>query len=130
VIPAGQVSNDLIDFTDVLPSLLELAGATQREGLDGRSFIPLLKGLPGNPREWFFTYYNPRPERTKPVRFTRDQRWKLYGDGRFFDVHNDSLEEHPISAASTPEAVAAKTKLEKALAQMPAEGQTLLRFAP
>jgi arylsulfatase A len=129
-IPAGQVSDDLIDFTDFLPSLLDLAGASIPQELDGRSFVPQLKGQAGNPREWLFTYYNPRPERTAPVRFARDQRWKLYGDGRFFDVPEDPLEEHPLMTADSAEAAAAKRKLEKALAQMPDEGKTLLQFVP
>ncbi|MCP5120360.1 MAG: sulfatase-like hydrolase/transferase, partial [bacterium] len=64
VIPAGQVSEDLIDFTDFLPTALDVAGAAAPAGLDGRSFLPQLKGERGNPREWIYTYYNSRPERT------------------------------------------------------------------
>jgi arylsulfatase A len=130
VIPAGQVSDDLIDFTDFIPSLLELAGADLPPGLDGRSFLPQLRGQTGNPREWIFTYYNPRPERTKPVRFVRNQRWKLYGDGRFFDVLRDPLEQRSLATASSTAAEEARRMLGAALVQMPAEGQVLLQFAP
>jgi arylsulfatase A len=74
-----------------------------------------------------YCYYCPRPERTKPKRFVRDRRWKLYGDGRFFDVQSDPLEQSPLESLSN-EAHAARTKLEKALASMPAEGRSLLKF--
>ena len=43
--------------------------------VDGRSFLPQLRGEKGNPREWIHCYYCPRPERTPPVRFVRDRRW-------------------------------------------------------
>lgn len=131
VIPPGQVSDNLIDFNDFLPTLLEIAGAKVPQGLDGRSFLPQLKGERGNPRQWLYTYFNPRPERTKPVRFVRDQRWKLYGDGRFFDVQSDPLEERPVANwKEHAEAAAARARLEVALKSMPEEGRTLLTFAP
>ena len=125
--PAGKVNENLIDFTDFLPTVLETAGAKIPEGLDGHSFLPQLKGEPGTPREWTYCYYCPRPERTKPVRFVRDIRYKLYGDGRFYDVENDVLEKTPLQELDD-NAQAAKAKLEKALDSMPAEGQSLLKF--
>lgn len=122
-VPAGKVCNDLIDFSDFVPTLRELAGLPEMDGLDGVSFAPQLRGETGKPREWMFCYYNPRPEKTKPVRFARDQLWKLYADGRFYDVSQDPLEKTPISEKND-----AWQKLSKALESMPSEGQTLLTF--
>ncbi len=52
-IKAGSTCNDLIDFSDIFPTLCELAGAPlPKEDLHGRSFLPQLLGKPGNPREW------------------------------------------------------------------------------
>ncbi len=123
-VPAGVVCQDLIDFSDFVPTFQELSGVPISDGLDGVSFAPQLRGEEGNPRESIFCYYNPRPERTKPTRFVRDQRWKLYGDGRFYDVSKDPEETTPITQKN-----AAWNKLSKALAAMPAEGQSLLQFA-
>ena len=76
-------------------------------------------------------YYCPRPERTRPKRFVRDRRFKLYGDGRFIDVAEDVLEQSPLSDPLTdPTAAAALARLKRALASMPAEGQSLLKFVP
>ena len=56
-IAAGATCDDLIDFTDLIPTFAELAGGAELpEGqvLDGRSFAPQLHGQSGSPREWVF----------------------------------------------------------------------------
>ncbi|MEQ8785684.1 MAG: sulfatase-like hydrolase/transferase [Pirellulaceae bacterium] len=128
-VAAGKVCDDLVDFSDFLPTVLEAAHAPVPDNLDGRTFLPQLRGETGAPREWMFCYYCPRPERTKPTRFVRDQRYKLYGDGRFYDVQNDSLEKKPLTDFDA-QAAAAREKLRKAIDSIPAEGQTLLNFGP
>ena len=128
-VPAGKVSDTLVDFSDFLPTLLDVSSQKIPDGLDGQSFLPQLRGEAGTPREWMYCYYNPRPERTKPTRFVRDQRWKLYGNGRFFDVQNDVLEKSPLDPETAAgEAAVAHRKLAAALQTMPAEGQSLLKF--
>lgn len=122
-VPAGVVNEDLIDFSDFVPTFQQLAGAPVPEGLDGVSFAPQLHGKTGKPREWMFCYYNPRPEKTEPKRFVRDQRWKLYGDGRFFDVSKDPAEKRPVTKQNK-----AWKKLSAAIESMPAEGESLLKF--
>ncbi len=125
-IKGGSVCRDLVDFSDFVPTFQEVAGAPIPAGLDGRSFLPQLKGEKGNPRDWMFCYYNPRPERTEPSRFVRDKEWKLYGDGRFYHVASDPDEKAEIKPDG-PDAVP-YGKLKKALDSMPAEGQVLLEF--
>lgn len=121
--PAGKVCKDLVDFSDFLPTLAEAAGAPLPNGvtIDGRSFLPQLKGKKGNPRQWIFCHYNPRPERTKLVRFARDKRWKLYatGDnkraGNLYDITADPLEQNPLDPTQAgPEAATAKKRLQSA----------------
>jgi arylsulfatase A-like enzyme len=129
VIKPGQVNDQLVDFSDFLPTTLEAVQATVPAGLDGRSFLPQLLGKPGKPREWMYCYYCPRPEKMKPVRFVRDQRWKLYGDGRFFDVQQDTLEQESLAPGSLGDvALKAHQKLRAALDSMPAKGQSLLKY--
>ena len=128
-IPSGRVCSDLVDFSDFLPTVLEAAGQSVPAGLDGRSFLPQLRGEAGTPREWIYCYYNPRPERTKPQRFVRNQQWKLYGDGRLYHVTEDVLEQTPIEQSDDNFAAAqARKKLAAALASMPAMGQSLLQY--
>ena len=86
---------------------------------DGQSFLPQLRGEAGNPREWVLCHHDPRPgwakEQYRLERFARDQRFKLYEDGRLFDVPADPLEEHPLPADAGEAAAAARTKLRRVL---------------
>lgn len=128
-IPGGSICDDLVDCSDFLPTVLEAASLTPPQGLDGQSFWPQLCGEKGKPREWLFCYYCPRPEKTPPKRFARNHRFKLYGDDRLFNVAADPLEKSPLAIDSlTSEQQAAYQTLAKALASMPAEGKTLLKF--
>ena len=124
-VPAGRVSNDLVEFTDFMPTIAKATGATPLSPTDGRSFLAQLHGEKGEPRETIFVYYWPRPEKGAPLRFVRNQRWKLYGDGRLIDVQNDVLEKTPVKR---PESNAIRQTLQAAMDRMPAKGQTLLGF--
>lgn len=105
-IPAGRVNDDLIDSCDFLATICEATGVPiQSMGkTDGRSFLPQLMGKKGQPREWIYTWYDPRPghdkERwTKTNRYAFDQRWKLYEDGKLYDWAADPRETKPVDDA-------------------------------
>ncbi len=128
--PGGRVLEDLIDLTDFVPTLAEAIGAQPPAGIDGRSFWPRIEGKAGNPRNWLFTWYFPRPFAEKldhpyrhpEIRYARDARYKLYGDGRFVDLAGDPREEKP-----SPREGAAYRGLEAALEQMPAHSEHVPR---
>src|SRR6185436_12675332 len=105
----------LSDFSDVLPTLCELTGISLPEGvvLDGKSCAPFLCGEAGAkpPREWIFNQLH-------TMRTVRDERFKLYSDGHFFDANADPDEQHDLSTPAAPEAVAALGKLQRALASL------------
>ena len=84
-------SDILIDFTDFLPTFLDLANARipAASKIDGHSLAPMLRGLPFEPRTWC------RAEH-KGEAWVRNQRWKLYDDGRLFDMDKDPSETEPI----------------------------------
>ena len=128
--PGGRVLDDLIDWSDYLPTLAEAIGAPPPAGTDGRSFWPRIQGKAGNPRDWLYTWYFPRPYaerfddayRHPEVRFARDARYKLYGDGRFFDLSRDPEEQAPLAREGS-----AYGKLKSALDQMPAHSDRVPR---
>ena len=121
--PAGKVSGDLVDFSDMLATVAEAGGASLPENItiDGRSFLPQLRGQTGNPRDWIFCWYQRDPGSTL-YRFARDQRWKLYGTGdhnragNLYDVAADTLEENPNPAGS--QAASARRRLQAVLDSM------------
>jgi len=115
VVPEGQVSGDLIDFTDFLPTLCEAAGVPVPSTLklDGTSFLMQLKGLRGKPREWIYCWF---ARNGGPVgeEWARNQQYKLYRSGSFYNVKNDVLEENPLEDLS-PEEQEIRAMLEDAL---------------
>jgi arylsulfatase A-like enzyme len=87
-----------VDFTDFLPTLVEVSGAEVPDGLplDGQSFLHRLKGDPGPQREWVFCHYAPLWGDFAEARYVHDTEWKLHEDGRVFNVKTDPREETPL----------------------------------
>ena len=120
-IPAGKVNPDLIDFTDVLPTLAEVSGATLPAGItvDGRSFAPQLRGQKGKPRDWIFCHYDPRWANFTAARYAQDKQFKLYGDGALYDYRQDPLEKSPLPPTTlTPAQERSRQALQKVLDTM------------
>lgn len=116
--PVGKELDDLIDFTDVLPTIIEAGKGSlpKDQKYDGTSFLPQLKGQTGNKRDWIFCHYQPRWGKlhNSSTRWTQTHQYKLYQDGRFFDIQNDVLEKSPIKTTSKNQKLV-KAKLQAAL---------------
>lgn len=119
VTPAGRVLDDLTDFTDVFPTIAEIAGAPlPKVKLDGRSFAPQLRGEKGNPRDWVAVQFNREA-------YVRDARYKLTSGGELFDLKNAPFEEIPVNLnGASSEVRAAQAKLNTVLAGIPAAEDT------
>jgi arylsulfatase A len=121
----GRVCRDLVDMTDFLPTISEAPGIAPPATLtlDGRSFLPQVRGEPGTPREWIYSYWVPlRANQTAhvgsrgAVEQAFDHRFKLYSTGEFFSLERDPEETAPLPlAALTGEAATAARKLQAAL---------------
>ena len=117
---AGTVCDDLIDCSDFLPTMLEVAGVAHPGDVpcDGCSFRPQLVGDEGSPREWIYQWHNPLPgwgkEGFELEEWAQDKSYKLYSDGRFYDVEEDDLETTRIEP-KTKEQTEALQKLRSVL---------------
>ena len=94
---APGVNNDLIDFTDFLPTLAGIANTTVPPSygtIDGVSFYPRLRGLAGTPRDWIFCHYHPEQHPPSPLkRWIQDTTYKLYDStGYFYNTVLDPYE--------------------------------------
>lgn len=117
--PKGLVTQDLVDFSDFLPTMCDAAGVTPpgTPKLDGQSFLPQLMGDRGNPRKWIYVWYS-RNGGPTGREFTRNQRYKLYRTGEFYDIENDVLEKQPLKSESLGDDVKAiHSRLQSALDQ-------------
>lgn len=101
-IQAGSVSSELFDTVDVLPTLADAAGAKGMlpNDLDGLSFLDHFKGTKVGPRDAVLIHQDPRPgwdkDRFDLIRLALNQQFKLYEDGRLYDLVHDPFEEKAL----------------------------------
>ncbi|MCB1202772.1 MAG: sulfatase-like hydrolase/transferase, partial [Verrucomicrobiae bacterium] len=57
-VQSNQRSNAMVSWIDILPTLLEAAGGTKPEDIDGRSFLPILEGKETQHRNLIFTTHS------------------------------------------------------------------------
>ncbi|QXD25873.1 sulfatase-like hydrolase/transferase [Opitutia bacterium ISCC 51] len=133
-IPVGQVNSDLIAFSDFFPTMVEAAGLKPKSirESDGWSFWPQCIGESGTKRDFIYGYYFPRPYAKQfdsmynhwEVRYARDKRYKLYGNGDLFDTQKDVLEKSPSRPGAESRTLSTvRKRLQKALDSYPSEGQ-------
>jgi N-sulfoglucosamine sulfohydrolase len=74
----NTVTDALVQYEDITPTLIDITGGKPVAGLDGRSFLKVLKGKSKAHRTEAFGIYNNIPEGTPyPIRSVRDTRYKL-----------------------------------------------------
>jgi len=100
-IPPRIVCGDLVDSTDFLPTICKAAGIAIPDDwiMDGISFYPQLLGQTGNPRPWIYSWYLGQRREGQEMVHVQNKQYKLYNDGRLYDILNDRLERFPIAPA-------------------------------
>lgn len=108
-VPAGRVDHEPWAFWDLMPTFVELSGATPPEGYetDGLSLIDYLKGGEAPQREFFYWELN---ESEPPRQAARFGNWKAMRNGidkpiEIYNLETDVGEENDL-AESKPELVA------------------------
>ena len=128
VVPEGVVTDDLVDFSDFLPTLCEITCAKLPDViLDGRSFWPQCLGQKGNPRQWIFQYYYPKFKTAadqygegKPyIIWAQNQEYKLYSHGKFIEVADRYEKTNIPPGQGSRKAEDARKLLRSALDSMP-----------
>jgi arylsulfatase A-like enzyme len=136
-IQPGNVSESLVDFTDIIPTFSDLAGmeVPGQDKVDGSSLAPYLRGETLSvPREWILAMggQNHAKVSDKGVenqwyfrdRVVRDQRYKLYiGTNRqadkLIDLSKDPEEKHDLTGSENLEALQARNKFESLIPNFP-----------
>jgi arylsulfatase A len=110
---AGKNSRDLVDSTDILPTVCEAAGVPVPAELkiDGRSFLPQVRGEKGTPRDWYYCWYAPKKDQGIIAEFAATHDFKLSRTGDFYDLRKDLEEKQPLKTASLDGEAAAAAKL-------------------
>jgi arylsulfatase A len=81
-IASGGVCADMIEAADILPTICEAASVPipTDAAIDGRSFLPQLRGDKGNPKDALYVWYNPSGGALAKYEFAHDAHYKLYAD--------------------------------------------------
>jgi len=108
-VPAGRVDHQPWAFWDLMPTFVELSGATPPEGYetDGLSLVGYLKGGKAPQRDFFYWELH---ESGRPIQAARFGNWKAVRNGtdkpvEIYDLDEDVGEENDL-AESKPELVA------------------------
>ena len=107
-IKAGRVSDSLVDFADVFPTLVDVAGARAQMPaelrLDGVSLAPVFRGKPRE-KDAVYCWYSFDGVRAHASQHVRDRRYKLYASGKFFDTVSDPDEGKDLAAGGVPKSL-------------------------
>lgn len=119
-IPDGEVRAELVDFSDIFPTLADVAGAKVPENLnlDGTSLAPVFVGQPRK-KDFIYCWYERNGQRGKASQHVRDARYKLYATGKLFDIQKDPWEENDLSGQNgewTPRQQKLQAELDQHLA--------------
>jgi arylsulfatase A len=111
-IMAGSRGHELVDFSDWLPTLAEIGGGKLDQETDGISFTTtLLHSRRHSARTVAFS------ESRDGTAWVRTRQYKLYNNGRYFDVSADAMEKHPLKDITGP-AAREREILEAALSKL------------
>ena len=114
IIQEGSVCHDLIDFSDFLPTFIDLLDLPPSAyEIDGQSFAGILTGEEHDSRDWVYS------EKAGMDYAVRSKDWKLLPDGKLFDLRSDIHEKNPIMPAEdTPASTAARASLDAIMAEL------------
>lgn len=94
IIPEPRARRDLIDASDLFPTVLELAGVSDPDNhpIDGKSFVPVLRGSddPFKKRNWIYA-------QSGDFRMMRDWHHYIDDSGAFHDLDKDPFQCEEVS---------------------------------
>ncbi len=74
----GTENKAIAQYEDITPTLIDLAGGKAIDGLDGKSFLPVILGKTNTHRDYAYGIHNNIPEGPPyPIRDIRDTKYKL-----------------------------------------------------
>jgi len=77
-IKAGSKTGVLVQYEDILPTLIEAAGGNKIQGIDGKSMLKVFLGKTDKHRKYVFGCHNNKPDGSAyPVRSVSDRKYKL-----------------------------------------------------
>jgi uncharacterized sulfatase len=97
VVKPGTKSSQLVHYTDVLPTFMEIAGGEASQDMDGKSFLNLLQGNDKEIHQYVYgvrTNQNIQHTAVFPSRMIRDNRYKYIRNFNSIEVLEQNLGEN------------------------------------
>lgn len=98
VISTGSQSDQLVHYTDVIPTFIEIAGGTPPSDIDGKSFFSILKGNEEPIHQYVYgvrTNQNILAAKVFPSRMIRSERYKYIRNLNALEVLDQNLGDNP-----------------------------------
>lgn len=98
VIKPGSQSDQLVHYTDVLPTFLDIAGGQPDTSMDGKSFLTILQGKDEAIHQYVYgvrTNQNIINAHIFPSRMIRDKRYKYIRNFNALEVLEQNLTDNP-----------------------------------
>jgi N-sulfoglucosamine sulfohydrolase len=93
MIKAGARTDAMVSWIDILPTLVEVSGGTAPQGIDGKSFLGVMRGQRHEHRDRVFTTHSSDPKmNVYPSRSVRTRDWKYIRNlypAFYFTTHID-----------------------------------------
>jgi len=122
-ITPSSVTNQLVSFTDFMPTLADIAGTPVPQNfgvLDGKTFYPVLTGSASSSRDYIFNHFQPFiSQHSRLKRYVQNATYKLYEKGGFYNIAVDVEEQSRIPPDQlTPQEVATRNYFIQILSEM------------
>ncbi len=102
VIKPGSVSNAMIEYVDVTPTFVDIAGGKPADVLDGKSFLPVLKGNKDTHKEYVFGIQTTSGIRNGSkhygIRSIRSEKYKY-----ILNIHFDTKFQNNVTEQKNPD---------------------------
>jgi len=101
-IAPGSISDAMVSWIDLLPTLIDIGKGTVPNNLDGRSFARVLLGEKTTHRDLIFTTHTGDGNKNiYPMRSVRTQEWKLIHNlhPEFAHTNHSDLDRRPMAGA-------------------------------
>jgi len=97
IVKPDSRSDQLIHYTDVLPTMMDIAGGAEDPAMDGKSFLPILRGQEDAIHDYVYgvrTNQNIINAHVFPSRMIRDRQFKYIRNFNALEVLNKNLGEN------------------------------------
>ncbi|MCK5277096.1 MAG: sulfatase, partial [Cyclobacteriaceae bacterium] len=100
-IKAGSVSDAMIEYVDVTPTFVDIAGGTPKDAFDGKSFLPVLMGEKNEHKKYVYGIQTTRGIRNGSkhygIRSIRSEKYKY-----ILNIHHDSKFQNNVTEQKNP----------------------------